>query len=72
MVFLKKEKSEQGQVMKTVIVYFHSALIWLIENNTAHTSMLWRGRGVRVCSYEYAFLTEAFDNNYAKWVHYRV
>ena len=72
MVFPKKEKSEQGQVTKIVIVYFHSALICLIENNTIHTSMLWRGWGVRVCSYEYAFLTEAFDNTYAKWVHYRV
>ena len=72
MVFHKKENIEQEQLTKMVIAYFHSALIWLIENITAHTSMLWRGRGVRVCSYEYAFLTEAFDNNYAKWVHYRV
>ena len=43
MVFHKKENIEQEQVTKTVIVYFHSTLIWLIEHSTAHTSMLLRG-----------------------------
>ena len=40
MVFHKKENIEQEQLTKMVIEYFHSALIWLIEHNTAHTSML--------------------------------
>ena len=40
MVFHKKEDIEQEQLTKMVIVYFHSALIWLIEYNTVHTSML--------------------------------
>ena len=40
MVFHKKESIEQEQLTKVVIVYFHSDLIWLIEHNTAHTSML--------------------------------
>ena len=43
MVFHKKENIEQEQVSKMVIVYFHSALIWLIEHSTAHTSMLLGG-----------------------------
>ena len=43
MVFHKKENIEQEQVLKMVIVYFHSALIWLIEHSIAHTSTLWGG-----------------------------